>query len=73
MTVLREVFFASRPVANMRERSLLAGKLLAACVDLNKPFTGNAGGWRVVIAPALEHREMYAEDLGISPEMSRPA
>lgn len=42
-----------------------AGQLLAEHIDLDKEFTGDIGGWRIIIAKIHKHREMVAEDIGL--------
>lgn len=64
MTFVRDKFFRPIPVEyDMPRRGKLVGQLLQACVALNAPFAGELQGWRVVIAPVTEHREMTKGDL----------
>ena len=66
MSFMRDTFFTPRTVQyDVPGRAKLAGQLMAACVDLDMPFTGEVAGWRIVIARVTEHREMTKGDLGL--------
>lgn len=46
-------------------RARLAGQTLAASIELNSEFSGVISGWRIVIGPIREQRQMIEDDLGV--------
>ena len=47
------------------KRAQAAGQVVRMCDELDSEFTGEVGGWCIVIRKLREHREMVAEDIGL--------
>ncbi len=56
--------FRSYPAApSSVEVAMLAGRLLAMCVEREEGFSRDLHGWRIVVGPIVDHREMVSTDL----------
>lgn len=71
MTALKGLFTRTVPTPppmTVAERAQMAGKLLRASMELDRPFVGDIEGWRVRVDRIEEIREGTAADLGLTPE-----